>query len=126
MVPFRQTIVVAVLLATCSAAPAEAKIVARVAVRARPVPAAPPPLICPEGTFQGRCVNPLLARFARDAAIAFTQAQISITERPYPASQDTTFSYPNNVAAFPALPARQTLIGNGGISGGFDRANRGE
>ena len=99
-----------------------------VAQSRRPVVAAAPPvpapIFCSEGTIGGKCVNPGVARAGRQAAIAFTQAQISITEHPFPASSDTTYAYPFNVAGAPSFLQRETLFGAFGTQGAFEIRTR--
>ena len=81
---------------------------------------------CVAGTVDGKCVSPFVAHLAIGSAIAYTQANISVSGHPYPASLDTTYAYPNNVTAYPPITQRQNLIGGFGTRGLFENRLRGE
>jgi hypothetical protein len=52
---------------------------------------------CVEGTVQGKCVNPHLARTSRQGAVVRTEAHLSVSSHNYPPSEDWQYAYPNNV-----------------------------
>jgi hypothetical protein len=61
---------------------------------------------CPEGkTATGDCVNPALAAAMRQAAIIFSQPQISKTAFPILPADDRVYRYPNQLIPSPLKPA---------------------
>jgi hypothetical protein len=52
---------------------------------------------CTEGTVQGKCVNPHLAKMSRQGAVVRTEAHLSVSSHNYPPADDWQYAYPNNV-----------------------------